>query len=422
MSSIGVSDDLSRCTIDEERILQALLLFGWAHEGAGEAVRSEARQALDRLIAQGLPCRVVENGRFFNWCQVANFSQRDSLYSTRFVPCFRQSATALNGRAPQSLVCSTATRYLVSFRREFNLAYRTTPTQLRLRLPLPCEPEADVHIIVRVDPELVGMQISQAPGRLEVSGPIPRAEGIVAVEADIRFTVRPLGSTEGTPLSAPERERYTAPQEGMIQATDRIVELAEELAAGAASPRATVAAYWNFFFQHLRSGYLHYDRLDPERPLESVVQGGWFDCLTGSALLAALCRARDIPARVVGGISLYPRTPFYHYWAEVFLPSEGWLPFDLASWNLAGGERDNPWASYYFGAVDHRMTVECFPRTTIGRPGVGLPPVWCMLQSLTPDGTETTFHDQNTGAMVYRDRMQVQRLDSTSCDNQPDPT
>jgi len=52
-------------------------------------------------------------------------------------------------------------------------------------------------------------------------------------------------------------------------------------------------------------------------------------CIDYCDLFVALCRAKSIPARVVGGykteFSVCPK----HSWAEVYLQKYGWIPFDL---------------------------------------------------------------------------------------------
>jgi hypothetical protein len=52
------------------------------------------------------------------------------------------------------------------------------------------------------------------------------------------------------------------------------------------------------------------------------------DCSEYTALFAALCRAKEIPARVVYGYtSDFVDTP-KHAWVEAYLPEYGWVPFD----------------------------------------------------------------------------------------------
>ncbi len=53
------------------------------------------------------------------------------------------------------------------------------------------------------------------------------------------------------------------------------------------------------------------------------------DCVEYSDLFVALCRAKNIPARVIKGyVTKFDDSP-EHAWAEVYLTELGWVPFDL---------------------------------------------------------------------------------------------
>jgi transglutaminase-like putative cysteine protease len=53
------------------------------------------------------------------------------------------------------------------------------------------------------------------------------------------------------------------------------------------------------------------------------------DCVEYADLFVALCRAKNIPARVIKGyITKFDDSP-EHAWAEVYLTELGWVPFDL---------------------------------------------------------------------------------------------
>lgn len=53
------------------------------------------------------------------------------------------------------------------------------------------------------------------------------------------------------------------------------------------------------------------------------------DCSEYSDLFAAICRAKNIPARVVTGFSVQPDTKTAkHNWVEVYFTKYGWVPFD----------------------------------------------------------------------------------------------
>jgi len=60
-----------------------------------------------------------------------------------------------------------------------------------------------------------------------------------------------------------------------------------------------------------------------------AIQLGKGDCTEYSDLFVALCRAKNIPARVESGytVGFSPKTT-RHNWAEVYLQDYGWVPFD----------------------------------------------------------------------------------------------
>jgi len=63
-----------------------------------------------------------------------------------------------------------------------------------------------------------------------------------------------------------------------------------------------------------------------------ALERGKGDCTEYSDLFAALCRAKNIPARVVSGYTV--RTDSQspkHNWAEAYLDGYGWVPFDPTS-------------------------------------------------------------------------------------------
>jgi hypothetical protein len=53
-------------------------------------------------------------------------------------------------------------------------------------------------------------------------------------------------------------------------------------------------------------------------------------CIDYSDLFVALCRAKNIPARVVAGYSPFSNVDPKHSWAEVYFREYGWVPFNVA--------------------------------------------------------------------------------------------
>ncbi len=63
-----------------------------------------------------------------------------------------------------------------------------------------------------------------------------------------------------------------------------------------------------------------------------ALQRGKGDCTEYSDIFAALCRAKNIPARVVSGYTVRTDTKSpKHNWAEAYLRGYGWVPFDPTS-------------------------------------------------------------------------------------------
>lgn len=66
-----------------------------------------------------------------------------------------------------------------------------------------------------------------------------------------------------------------------------------------------------------------------------ALRKGRGDCSEYSDLLVALCRAKNIPARVVTGYTIPPdSTSQKHNWAEVYLQNYGWVPFEPSIGNV----------------------------------------------------------------------------------------
>ena len=66
-----------------------------------------------------------------------------------------------------------------------------------------------------------------------------------------------------------------------------------------------------------------------------ALEQGRGDCTEYSDLFVALCRAKNIPARVVAGYTVRADTATSkHNWAEVYLKDYGWVPFDPSSGDI----------------------------------------------------------------------------------------
>jgi hypothetical protein len=423
---LGINPDGRYRVAGEEAILQSLVRHCWPYEaraGAEAAALREAGRALERWLSRGLPCRREGDKRLFDLCQVINFmtwiglSHGDPVYEQCAVRTSRRVVSEFPDAAPTAAGAGVYAprRFLVRLRREFNLEGAAPDRVVRLRVPVPFEDRTQRDVSVElVEPAPGTLPVTQAPGRLEIRYPRRRGAERVAVEVRVRFTAyRKAYAVDPDRLvpwnrSTPEYALYTRRSEGLIQITEPIIRLAESVSGSAKNAWEAVCAFWRFVFEHMKVGYIHHDELDRADPLSSLLQRGWSDCYTSAALLAALCRARGIPARLVDGLLIFPSVPSDHFWLEVLLPPYGWVPLDLLSWAIAGGRPDQePWSQFYLGRLDYRMKTQYLPHLVLGSPGVRIPPDWYTITRLTPMGTETAYHSLRPPHLLYTDQIQV---------------
>ncbi|MCE2574222.1 transglutaminase-like domain-containing protein [Komagataeibacter sp. FNDCR2] len=360
-------------TIDEPRILDALMLLGWAFFEPTDTIRATARQALGDWVKGGLGVRMTAQGtRLFDPVEVvyhlknAGRMGQDGFWAAHYVTTSRRLVEDLRARPPGRLD--------VTLRRRFCLRGATQGRTLRLRMPLPlasrCS-ELDIHPL----PASEGETCTLADGRLELQlRATDRAQAWLG--ARVGFVPRPVVMED----SPPDPALYLKPAEGLIRITDPVAALSRHL-AGTQPPAGAVRAFWDFILDNFLAGPVHYDQIPANAPLDWVLASGCCDCHLASAFLVALCRARGIPARLVSGNFLYPRSPTMHYWAEIHMDERGWLPFDFMSWDLSRGGQDVNWRDYFYGRVDARLISQCLPRACTGPIGIPIPPGWRVLQT-----------------------------------------
>jgi len=420
--SLGNRFDDRYRTVGESRLLDMLLLAGWVFELAAgrhaEALAS-TRTALTSWIELGLRYRMSAGGeRLYDPVEVMNFQKwaglkgLDPFWIERFVATGRRlvgdwaqhrrdDASSANGRGDAP--------FRVSLQRTFNVGGFPPGTRLRLRMPLPLPGPyvRDVETVPWVSGDL-GAEITLSDGRMEVRLAAVE-QPIIEVGAEVCFVAhpRPTGSVESAGrLDADESAVYLRPNDGLIRITPRIQALAHFLAGPTCQPAQTVRAFWSYMIDELNSGMIHYDQIDPDAPGDWVLESGWHDCQLGSALFVALCRARGIPARIIGGHVLYRLAPTNHYWAEAWIEGRGWLPFDLLCWDLSAGGRDREWRDHFAGSIDYRMVTQCLPKAFTGSMSVRLPSAWHMLQARAAEGVEIDMLGLD-GSLAYRDRVSV---------------
>ncbi|NDP42271.1 MAG: transglutaminase domain-containing protein [Aromatoleum sp.] len=415
---LGTCGDGRYRVVDEERIVANLVRNFWPYEAAedhGLAV-AEATRTLERWIAAGLPLRVDGGRRWFDPFEACNFALHawledgDPLWLSHQVASSRRMVREMREDAAQSA------GYTVTFRREFNLTGMAAGSAARLRIPLPIDRGRVDSTQILPGAVASGATASVSPGRLDIRFMMPEpASDTVTISATM--TLPPGGS--GMPLydglaiepydtASPEYRLCTRPDEGLIRVTDAVLRLADTLAGPRDPPAQVVARIWDYFTVQMKVGFIHYDELDIADPLGTVIERRWCDCHTGSALFAALCRARGIPARIVTGAVLYPIAPAQHSWLEVLLPPHGWLPVDILGAFLAARSlADGQWSRCFLGHLDPRLRTQCLPDLFTGAVGVRMPRSWYIVQMLKEGGNELTLGCLDDRAWVLRDLLRV---------------
>jgi hypothetical protein len=406
------ADDRYRC-IPETRLVEMVTLLGWAYEQGSSAAREGAEEALETWVKLGLKFRSPpDGGRLFDPVEVHNFMKlaavegRDGFLADRLAPTLRRLVQDLAASAPSGVPAEDARPFEVEFKRNFNLRAVAFGRKLRLRAPLPLK---GPHLQnLQVAPFCVagrGAQLTVGPGRLELRM-TPAGDEEAVVGAKLAFAARPQEQAFDCEMTAEEKALYLRPREGLIVVSDRIRALALSLAGSDSTVGNAVRVFWDYIHDELMGGTIHYDQVDAVAPGDWVLDAGWFDCQMGSALFIALCRARGIPARLVGGNLLYRIAPTNHFWAEVWFDDRGWVPFDFAGWDLAAGGRDPQWRDHFYGRLDCRFTTQRMPRDFTGALGLPIPAAWCLLQRAIPGGVEMIFADVD-GTPVYSDAVCV---------------
>jgi hypothetical protein len=410
---------------DEARVVAMLVMYGWTtdvRQGRALQAEREAAAMLERWIAMGLAYeRGPDGARRFDIAEVLNFARGPARHrgDRGYERLVRQARMLLLGfhpagaspDAPPRPDTLPPERFTVTLLREFTLDPATPRSKLLLRLPMPIEDTTLSDVLFDViAPPGTDPEVTIAPGRLDVRLSAPAAPTIV-VGARWSFISDPARAGRGGErLDDDEHELYTRPAEGIVKVTPRIRALADELAGDEGEPFAIVRRYVDHMVEKWHLSVVHYDELDPAAPTDWVLDTGWFDCQMGCALVVAMCRARGIPARLVSGLQLTP-APAGHYWFEAWFDERGWTPFDLNVCDLSVRGRDAAWRDYYVGAIDYRMKTQVLPRTFNLTPSIRFPKAWHVLARLTDDGARSTTYDDASGAVVYDDRVSVQRGD-----------
>jgi hypothetical protein len=382
-------------SVPEDVMIELLILEGDPYNSNIQAAQKEARIALEGSIASGLGVRTTPSGqRLFDPVEVSFVLKtvtglgRDNYWRNRMVPTLRRFVADL-AETPDQPVS-------MSYRRRFYTGELQPDRPLRLRVPLPLNERYSNLIIDPTFPENT-IQHRMSDGRLEVRVS-PGPEPYIDVAAEFSFANRNMSRSLSLPA---DFDIFLKHKDGLVVASEPIQALSKHLSRSDHSD-TRVRAFWNFVMDEFLFCPVHYDQVPADRPLDWVLETKTYDCQLASALFVALCRASNIPARIVGGNFLYKRSPTNHYWAEVWLENSGWTPFDFLSWDLSEGSTSEPWHDHFFGHLDSRLISECLPLAFLGSVGVPIPSKWHILRRVVADGVLVRLEGLD-GKPIYDD-------------------
>jgi hypothetical protein len=415
--------DLRHRSVNRGLMLEMLAYAAWPREmargGRGEALAGAAK-ALDIVIEAELGYARGDGGeylfdpveveQFLDWSARAGFNplwgNRQRLANLQ-VAAEDRSLGRSSGAPSQT---TQARRFKISFQRVFDLGRFPAAANLRLRLPAPlrCGYHRDI-VVTPVVPPSLGAEWVLSEGRLDIRLMTPTDPAVeIAVDMDI-LALLPGGRDFAGLDKLDDADVHLRAAEGFVRITPRIRSLALRL-AGSRQPIEAVVAFWTYIAEEIRFGFVRYDEIIPGAAPDWVVDNRAGDCQLCVSLLVSLCRARDIPARVVTGHYLNRLAPTNHAWAEIWIDDLGWTPLDMHHL-----ERDEPqsaidssWPEHFARRLDYRLAFQRLPLEFTGPMSVRFPVAWQMLHTSIEGGVAISYLDIADGSLIHQDRVRVE--------------
>lgn len=129
------------------------------------------------------------------------------------------------------------------------------------------------------------------------------------------------------PPAITEYTEYTKPSENIDSDNKEIIKKANEIVSGKTDTLKAMSALADFVHN-----YLEYDEgyVSEVKKSSWVLQNKAGVCDEYTNLFIAMARALKIPARYISGVAYSNNKKAFgnHAWAEVYIPTHGWIPFD----------------------------------------------------------------------------------------------
>jgi len=161
---------------------------------------------------------------------------------------------------------------------------------------------------------------------------------------DLRYELGPCEGGGRMPT------KFLEPELWIESDSAEVVDLANQIAGDMTNPCDKARAFYDWVGDNIvYTGYCTEDR----GALFALHTGGG-DCSEFAELFIALCRAADVPARFIDGITTESpgEGATLHGWAEVYLSGAGWVPVD-PTWGRYEARREQ----YFAGMTPDHIVV-----------------------------------------------------------------
>jgi transglutaminase-like putative cysteine protease len=201
-------------------------------------------------------------------------------------------------------------------------------------------------------------KVVEGPESLKVTRDPPLK--IVTEFKVLRQTVAGMADPSKAGVITPEHMKTFAAElrrdEKHMEVTPKIQKIADELTGAEKNPVTQAQKFYQFVIEKSE----HYSKTGGKvmglglGSAESCLSGTGDTCTDQHALFIALCRARNIPARLFYGSRLKPENegkdhdPGYRCWPNFFAPGLGWVPVDVSAGDTASADQ----ALKFFGGLD----------------------------------------------------------------------
>jgi hypothetical protein len=384
--------------------------------GDDAEARATIGEALAKWRESGLPfVEDVEGARSYDPEEVINFAivasllGRDGFWASHVVPLQIDmlqwfAGKPLNWEEVPDFRSMPERGCRVEFERTYFPPAESAGGRLRLKLPLPlASPHFKVERLELRSPGEGPIRTQGSRGELLITQGNVRP---VSLAFSASASALPDLGTAGE-LTPDDRTMYTARKEGLVVVSPAVEDLAEQLAAGERDHAVLAHRFYRHLIDHYVHGRVAYRAIDSRHPTDWPLKEGFFDCQLGAALLIGLCRARDIPARLVNGYQIFHAHQGNHFWAEIWLDGL-WRPYDLSSWDVIRIHGGEIWRSSFAGQTEYRLPLQRFPRDVLGPASVGLGPAWQQLHFHDGSATVTQYREAYSQRPIYQDTVSVE--------------